>query len=289
MKICILIPTYNRNNSLIKLIKQLNTFLSDYKGCNNYFLCVTDSNPHNELSEIIANNVSLYIINQGQGFDDNLWYFYKNHASNYDYLLSISDDDMFAISQINPLDIIDVAIKKNDRVILFNHLDFLIEENGLIRVSDRLYKSAAFSFNSIFLFHYFLSSLPRHVGILYSIQVIEEHIEKMELFRDTLHLYAVPFIIEAQNGTVIFFDYPLFYFCANPKNEGAWEDKSAVFHGLMSFLKKSKTILHTDAYKIAKEGFFKHYLGNNSWLRSALECDLPNQEYVIDYLDENEL
>jgi hypothetical protein len=288
MKICILITTYNRNNYLINLIEKINYFFSQYNGTNNYFLCITDSNTNNEISELIASKCNHYLINQGSGFDDNLYYFYKNHAHNYDYILSISDDDMFAIHTINPLEIIDLTIKTNSNVILFNHFNFFYEDEQRIKVLEREYNSAAFSFNKNFLFNHSISLLPKHIGIIYSSEVILKNIEKIELFRNTLHLYAVAFVIEAQKGEVMFIDYPLFYFSNKPKNEGAWENKELVFTGLMKFLKMLKLIINADAYEIAKQGFFKNYFGSNAWLRKTIFMGggiIPSEDNVYSYLE----
>jgi len=134
---------------------------------------------------------------------------------------------------------------------------------------------------------FFLQQLPRHVGIMYSTNFINSCLINLNKFKKTFHLYAAPFILGSIKNSVTFFDYPLFYFSINNNNGGAWHNKAEVFDGLLKFLIELRCLISEDKYKIAKEGFLKNYLGQNSWLRLDIEKNgliLKSESEIINLL-----
>jgi hypothetical protein len=270
MKICILIPSYKRNRELFRLLGQIRALKDSYEGSNQYTILVADSDPINLQATDIEENCDQRIINPGNGFDENIKNYFLNYAMDFDWTFSISDDDLFSLASIHPFEIIDTATRSKAEVVIFNHIDFRSTNNGKINLLNRHYLEPKLSLDSNFLSAYFLRLLPRHVGLLYSRSAIIRSRPHFSLFNRTLHLYTIPVIQSSLERAVTFFDYPLCYFCVDQKSDGAWENNSLVFDGLLNFLVSLKTVLQPEYYLIAKEGFLVNYLGTNSWLRRDL-------------------
>lgn len=270
MNICILVATYKRNGSLIRLLKQLNERLKNYSGANNYKFCVTDSDRDNPEQAKIESLVNLYVTNAGEGFDDNLYYFYQNHLEGYDYVLSFSDDDVFALSELNPFLMIDASLESGKRAILFNHISYFSSKDGLMLLTGRHYQDDALSYDGEALRRHVLGHIPRHIGIIYSTELIREFLPISEPFRGTLHLYAAPYVLEAAKADCVFVDYPLLYFKAGPQKDGAWIDLTKVFDGLVKFLAALRQTLSEQAFQIALEGFMTNYFGDEAEFRRNL-------------------
>jgi hypothetical protein len=284
MKICILIPTYKRNDSLFQLLSQINKIINDYVGPNSYKVIVTDSDVKNPQESLITSSCDQYIKNKGLGFDDNLLFFYHDNAHLYDYIFSISDDDLFGFQKINPLYIVDSSLKDNPEAVLFNHINFE-SKNGLIFLKNKHYSSLDLSINDDFLFTYFLKLLPRHAGLIYSSKLIFNYLETLSQYRGTLHLYALPLLMAAKLKKVNYIDFPLVYFKSEPSVSGAWENAEAVFFGLIKFLINLKILLNDAEYEAAKNGFIENYIGDDSWLRRDLVargCVLPPASELFD-------
>lgn len=284
-RICILIPTYKRNSSLMRLLLQLQSLTKDYRGQTAYQVIVTDSDRHNPEVGLIKEYCSQYILNEGTGFDDNLLFFYQKHLHLFDYVLSVSDDDLFSFQKLNVLHVIDAAISENHGAILFNHIDF-VSNNGQIFLKNKHYSSLELAINDNFLRNYFLRLLPRHAGILYSSNLVLSHLDALPKYRNTLHLYAFPLLVAAGLKQLSFIDLPLVYFNMDEKSTGAWENQGNVFYGLLAFLKALQKDCENTDYEIARQGFMQNYLGNGSWLRRDIEsrgCSLPDEkEFLVD-------
>lgn len=270
MNICILIPTYKRNNTLIRLLMQLNDTLKQYRGPNQYRLCVTDSELANPKAEAIAGLCFKYVRNQGQGFDDNLFFFYRDHLAEFDYVLSISDDDVFSLTCVNPFMMIDAAVDSGQDAILFNHISYFSSKDGLMLLTGRHYQDDALTYDGDALRRHIMGLLPRHVGLIYSRRLVQDKLAQIATFRGTYHLYAVPYLLELDRRAAVFIDYPLFYFKAGPQKDGAWEDQASVFNGLALFLKQLKPCTSADGFALAQAGFLQNYLGDASAFRQAM-------------------
>ncbi len=282
MKICIIICTYNRNKELFALLRQLDHLRSTYAGPNSYTIGVADSNPDN--SDLINSqkhlNYDFLLKNPSEGFDENILNYYVKKSGDFDYTLSVSDDDFVNSLQLHPFDIIDICLKYKKSVVLFNHYDYIIDVDEKIKILNKHYKSGALMMGGRSLAGYFLRLLPRHVGILYSRDIITSNLLLLKRFTHTNHLYSVPFLLAALNDDVLFFDYPLFYFSVNNGKQGAWENPEQVFQGLIVFLVNIHTLVPKNDYDILKDGFIANYFGEKAWLRSELESrNLPLLRY----------
>lgn len=287
MKICILIPTYNRNKELFRLLSQIRTLKSTYGGSNQYMIFVADSDQSNLQKTAIEAYCDQIIVNPGKGFDENMMNYYLNYAKDFDWTLSISDDDLFSVAFIHPFEIIDTAARSKAEIVIFNHIEFNVSDNGMVNILNRHYLDQKLSVDSNFLAAYFLKLLPRHVGLLYSRSSVIRSIQHLSPFSGTLHLYSVPLILCSLKGAVTFFDYPLCYFNIDPKSDGAWENKFLVFDGLLKFLIALRGVIKHENYLIAKEGFRVNFFGDNSNFRSELVgngLQLPSEDEILKLL-----
>jgi hypothetical protein len=218
-------------------------------------------------------------------FDENILTIYRRCAPFSDYILTMSDDDYF-YAPVNPLYVIDAAVSRGDEAILFNHVTYLDRNNKLN--ATRYYEDLSLSNDNKALLNEVLFRLPRHIGLIYSTKLLQEKIDAIKSFKDTLHLYSSPFIFAAKNNKANFFDYPLFLFDKSDKNDGAWEDGIKVFRGLIVFLKNMKQYLSSDQYNYIKSGFFVLYFSENAWLRSVVSDvkSIPNEKEIHAILDE---
>lgn len=264
-RISILVPTYQRNNSLRRIIGQYETFLCQYNGPNTYELCIADSDRDNPVAESLAH--WKYSVNPGEGFDDNLFSFWKDSAACYDYVFSISDDDVFMVG-VNPLYLLDAAASLGVDAVMFNNRNFITDPNGQISLGSPFYPDLRLSYDHKVFLQTVLTLLPRHIGLFYSSRLLTEHLEILSRFRETLHLYAAPLILAGMKKQAVFLDYTLCLFNYDPKADGAWTRSENVLNGLALFLKRLKSLLPQEHYAIAENGFFKNYLGEQSWLRA---------------------
>ncbi len=270
MRICILITTYRRNPELFRLLDQCRALVLRYTGPNQYRICVTDSDPANAMSSRIQTQCDQYVLNPGSGFDDNLLGFYERHLSNFDYLLSVSDDDIFSPSDINSLLFLDSAVNAGADAVLFNHYDFRHNNDGTISMGNPYYASPILQIDKKALFNSHLRSLPRHIGLMYSVPALLRNIDKIAQFKNTLHLYAAPFLFAARDGSACFANYPLLCFSNNGATDGAWEHGDRVFNGLLRFAKVLKQHLSSVDYSTAISGFMSSYFASHAWLRIEL-------------------
>ena len=270
MKICILVLTYKRNNELFRLLGQIEKYKNTYSGKNEYFIWIADSDNDNTEAANIERLCNRVILNPGIGFDTNIFNFFEKYSFEFDFTLTISDDDLFSISDLSPFSFIDLAAESKRNIILFNHCDYKWSESNNIIISGNHYNNPEFKLNKSYIAKYFMQCLPRHVGIMYSKKSIQRCITYLHRFKYTEHLYAVPFLMGALEEDVFFFDYPLFYFSVIP-NGGAWENLMKVFEGLLKFLIEIRGFVNENQYIIAKEGFLRNYLGGDAWLRKYIE------------------
>ncbi|MCJ8335663.1 MAG: hypothetical protein MJH10_15720 [Epibacterium sp.] len=285
MRICIVIPTYRRNVRLVRLLSQLTELRETYTGQVEYSVFVTDSDSNNPAKAIIQQLCDRYLLNKGTGFDDNLFYFYKDYAEAFDFVFSCSDDDLFNRGQINALDLLEVAARQDKAAVHFNHFEYKTDCPDSMDMSYTLspaaYHLPALSDDPKKFRERFLWGPPRHVGLLYKSSHIVGLLERMTAFRGTLHLYAVPFMCALETNDASFFDYPLNYFSAAVENDGAWENTENVFYGLLQYLIESKKLLHPDSFAIAHRGFMAAYLGKSAWLRKMISAPLPTEAEVL--------
>ncbi len=287
MKICILILTYKRNADLSRVLGQVNAHRSVYAGENIYSIWVTDSDPLNPERQSIERDCDRRIINPGVGFDDNILNYFENHSQEFDFTLTISDDDLFSLCPINPLYIIDAAVKSQKGVILFNHSDHTTLDDSRVSIGEKQYSENMLALDSSVAERFFLPYLPRHVGIVYSKRSIQCCLSALARFRNTNHLYAVPLLMAAKAHDFLFFDYPLFSFSTDTRAGGAWGNDLRVFEGLINFLIELRPLVSVEEYNIAKDGFLKNYLGKEAVLRVHIEflgVQLPTPEQVIGLL-----
>jgi hypothetical protein len=269
MKICILVCTYNRNKELFRLLHQINNCRNSYSGNNEYVLVVADSNSTNaslvENKEIL--NYDFRIVNPSVGFDANIHNFYSHHSSDFDYTLSISDDDLFNVLEIHPFDIIDLSLKSKPSVVLFSHVDLTFWDDSKARFIRKCYLDSSIMLGKEYLLNYFLRTIPRHVGILYSKNAIQSALPVLPKFFETNHLYCVPFFIAALKNEVLFFDYPVFLFSDVHGTGGAWQNLESVFYGLIKFLIEIRPLISEHRYAIARQGFCTAYFEDSAPIR----------------------
>lgn len=289
MKICLVITTYRRDIQLVRLLSQIMDLRSKYTGRAVFETVVTDSEIDNAARHILEPLCDLYVTNKGSGFDDNLLHFYADHARNYDFIFSIGDEDVFSCGQVNPLDLLELAARQEHDAVLFNHCEY--------RSADMLASELAYTLSSAFYTNpklmdepeafrrHFLGHVPRHVGLLYRTSFIIENLGKLAAFRNTLHLYAVPFTLALEKSRAMFFDYPLNYFSADGTGDGPSEDWTNVFMGLYGFLLAAKAILSPASFAITKQGFMANYLNDRSWLRGSLSQSVPSEAQILRELD----
>ena len=272
-------------------MSQLTELRKAYTGRAEYSVFVTDSDPNNPAKEIIQQLCDRYLLNKGTGFDDNLFHFYQDHASAFDYVLSCSDDDLFACGPVNALDLLEVAARQGRAAILFNHFEYKTDNSENMEMQYTLsplaYNLPALTDDPKALRRRFLGLLPRHVGLFYKSSHITDLLDHLPAFRGSLHLYAVPFMCAIEKEEASFFDYPLNYFAADVHDDGAWENKGSVFAGLLQYLVASESLLGRDSFKYAKRGFLHNYLGRSAWLRKFIPEDLPSEEEVITKIEKS--
>ena len=291
MKICVLVLTYRRNDQLLTVLSQVNELRMSYSGANSYSVWVADSDPINPDTAIIEDKCDRRIVNPSVGFDGNILNYFKSHSHEFDFTLTISDDDLFSSSQLNPFRVLDLALElaleSEKGIILFNHYDCSVSDSAKMSIIGKHYVDSGLALGGSYLSKYFLQLLPQHVGIMYSKMSIQRCLIELERFQGTQHLYAIPFLVEAIDENVLFFDYPLFLFSMDTTNGGAWENHVRVFSGLLKFLVELRTLVPKNEYQIAKDGFLNNYLGSDAWLRRDIEkqgLQLPTHEYVSELL-----
>ena len=197
-RVSIVVTTYQRNKFLIRLVNQIEGWINQYAGANRYEVGVADSDPENPIAKSLKK--LNYTVNPGRGFDDNLLHFWKMNAPQYDYILSISDDDLFMLG-VNPLYLLDAAISVGADATLFNHRNFVNTASGAITIGSVPYfREFAMAWEERTFWLRLLSMLPGHVGLLYSTKLLTENFDRISCFRNTLHLYCVPLLIAGLKG-----------------------------------------------------------------------------------------
>ena len=285
MRICILILTYKRNESLLRVANQSRDMIDKYRGHNQYELCVTDSDPCNPIAPLPSHLKVHHSVNPGSGFDDNIYHFWVNNVDKYDFIFSISDDDLFT-PWLNPLYLLDAAIGSGHQAVLFNHRYYKLQPNGNIELGEVNYPETVLLCDKTVLLQRVLTTIPSHIGILYSTKLLKITLKKAAEFRNTLHLYAVPLILAAAANALLFSDYVLCLYQNDLKTGGAWSVPENVVDGLVAFLKKLKQLVPDDLYRFAEAGFFSFYFGRNAWLRGQLgnSASLKSEEQIREML-----
>ncbi len=283
MKVCILIPTYKRHASLIRLLREVGEYRSSYSGNFSFEICVTDSDPGNPGRQEIEALCDSYLVNPGEGFDSNMYSAYGQVSQTSDFVLSMSDDDLFARGFAHPFDLLEVAARRNQDAVLFDHFEL---RSGSAPKTYELkggpYNRVSFlepdspSFQKVMSFY-----IPRHAGLIYKSSHLREIRSKLKRFIGSLHLYAVPFQLARQKGTAHFFGYPLVYFNTDEKEDGAWDSHRAVFDGLVQYFRACRDILPSASYEAMKPGFMRMYLGDNSVMRASIKGHLPSEAEIM--------
>jgi hypothetical protein len=273
-RICLLIPTHKRNIALLRIVNQCQELIRQYQGHNSYEVSVTDSDPANSIAPALT--AINYSINPGTGFDDNLYYFWRNNVDRYDFVFTISDDDLF-MPGLNALYLIDAAAASGENVVMFNHRDYTRQATGSIQLGALFYADLGAMLNRTSLLNSLLTLLPRHISTLYSTSWLKANLDSMAAFRGTLHLYAAPIVFAAVNRTLMFVDYALCMYDTSEKADGAWALGADVLNGLAQFLKVLKSVLPLESYMVAERGFFGNYLGRDCWLRKSIKPSLQTQ------------
>ena len=166
---------------------------------------------------------------------------------------------------------------------MFNHRSVLsTPDSGGLGLGPLFFTDSRLSWCKDTLVRSLLEHLPRHTGLLYSTRLLRENLATIASFCGSLHLYAVPMLLAAKEGKAAFFDYPLTWFSADAKTDGAWESHEKVFNGLWQFLERLHAVLPPDHARWAEAGFMKHYLGDKAWLRALLSAhvSLPTEAAI---------
>ena len=262
----IVIFTYKRNEALLRLLGQCRGILQAYRGHNLYELCVADSDRSNPIAPQLSDLGVRYSVNPGEGFDDNVHHFWANNLDRYDFIFSISDDDLFA-PWLNPLYLLDAAMESGSQAMMFNHRYYTLDETGNIDLGKLSFTEPDLLYNKRYLLERLLHNPPSHVGTLYSTKLLRVTLAKTLEFRGTLHLYAVPVIFAAAANTLLYSEHVLCLFHRAPKTDGAWNVSQDVLYGLVAFLRKLKQLFPPHLYNIAETGYFENFFGEESWLR----------------------
>ena len=273
-RVCIVILTYKRNDALLRLVTQCREIIGQYRGHNAYELCVADSDRNNPIAaDLQVQDWQVrYSTNPGSGFDDNIYHFWLNHVEKYDFIFSMSDDDLFA-PWLNPLYLLDAAIESGKQVMLFNHRYYTSQPNGGIELGGVNYPETELVYDQAALLQRVFRTLPSHIGILYSTKLLRIVLAKAAEFRGTLHLYAVPVLFAAAGNTLLFSEHVLCLYANDLKTDGAWSEPERVMTGLVEFLQKLKKVVPPHLYSVAENGFFDFYFGPDCWLRQRLRDD----------------
>lgn len=283
MRVCILIPTYKRNESLIRLLHQLSECMSTYRGPLSLEVCVTDSEGNNPKRQEIEQLCDRYLVNPGIGFDSNMYSAYEKVIPTCDFVFSASDDDLLAKGFAHPLDILEVAIRQDRDAVLFDHFEYkagpdpqtyILQAGPYSRPA--IFEEGCSGFQTMMSFY-----IPRHTGLLYKSSYLQEIYGKLEGFLGSFHLYAVPFHLSQQKGTAHFFAYPLMYFNTDQKDDGAWENRRAVFEGLLKYFLTSQKVLNPDNFAKMKPYFMQAYLKDKSSMRPVGDRQLPTEAEIL--------
>lgn len=288
LRICLLIPTYRRPAELERLLAQCAELAASYTGPNCYAVVVTDSDSANPLATTIAAQCTQYLLNPGKGFDENLLNFYRHHASAHDYMLSISDDDAFAVSDVHPWLFIDAALAARPSVVLFNHVEQATHAQGATQLLQCYFRAPQLQSNPAARSKVYLQLPPRHAGIIYASTWLHQVGPALHDFLQTQHLYVAPFLLACARGATVFVDLPLIRFNRDLKSDGAWENGRAVFDGLLRLLCQLRPYLNDASFSIACQGYWDTFFGPQAWLREVLTAAgiaLPPPEEVIDRIE----
>ena len=123
----------------------------------------------------------------------------------YDFIFSLSDDDLFA-PWMNPLYVLDAAMDKGHQMALFHSRSYKWNPDGGIELGIANFPEIELVCNRATLLHRVLTIVPCHVGLLYSTALLKRTVEKAKAFRGTLHLYVVPILFAAASNTLLFSD-----------------------------------------------------------------------------------
>ena len=268
-RIAIVIFTYKRNEDLMRLVEQCRVFLDTYRGHNIYELCVSDSDRNNPLAARAPELGVKYSVNPGTGFDDNVYNFWRKHLESYDFIFSLSDDDMFA-PWLHPLYLLDAATHSGNQATIFNHRYFTRDTSGNIDLGGLSFPEVKLVYDRSYLLLRMLHNPPSHVGLLYSTKLLKATLTKAGEFRGTLHLYALPAILAAAANTLLYSEHVLCLFHRECKTDGAWNVSANVLNGLVEFLRKLKELFPPELYAVAEAGYFAEFFGSKSWLRAEL-------------------
>ncbi|MBS0448192.1 MAG: hypothetical protein JSR59_19860 [Proteobacteria bacterium] len=252
--IAILVTTFDRNAKLRRLVAQWLRFIADYRGPNRYLLCVADSNPRNDV--VLPAGVS-YLVNAGEGFDDNYTGACKALCGSADFVFAMGDDDLPSMF-VSPLVLIDAAVESGQAdVTLFNHVSYV--EHTDIQLGERYYCVGETVNLAVDPLTILGTRLPRYVAILYRGAYLETLMPLLKTFRGSLHAYAVPILLAAVAQRFRFFDYPICFFHQGDKQDGAWEDRSRVDEGLRLFLRNIRPHVSEAHYAQMAAGFERNY------------------------------
>ncbi|MFT6943164.1 MAG: hypothetical protein ACJA2F_001363 [Nitriliruptoraceae bacterium] len=270
IEIAILITTYRRNVALLRVLQQVISLAESYTGPHRYRIVIADSDHENPEADQLAALPVTYVVNTGVSFDENVLTFYDRYGLEFDWVLHLSDDDLFLAGSGHPFASIDAALTTNADAILFNHRDFHTDGDGGVRVGDVYYTDVTTQMHARALAHKVVGSIPRHTGMLLQPQHVFRLLAAgtLEPFVGTGHLYAAPLVLAAVVGRASFVDLPLTLFHAQGDGGGAWEDLDEVFMGLVQYATVMRQALAPDAYAHLYASFMASYFAQGSWLRS---------------------
>jgi hypothetical protein len=273
--ILILITTYKRPKTLARLVNQLVSVIKDYKGVNQYDIAISDSD---RTASSLFDSTITYIHNKGEGFDCNLFYAFERFWQDYDFIFPMGDDDL--LSPFANLFYIDGVLQVDAEAFVFDHCLFLqnvVPGDQEFVIGGRAYGDHSAEANRLdgglvvkgkfyntdsktnFLndpFRFIVNPIPSYCGIIYDTRLIGKCMELLPLFIGTLHLYVMPCLIAASCGSLAFLDYPLTFYHYEAKSDGAWENSSHVFMGLMNFARRMKGLVRDHEYEILLIAFY---------------------------------
>ncbi|MBS0448191.1 MAG: hypothetical protein JSR59_19855 [Proteobacteria bacterium] len=266
--VAILITTYRRNAKLLRLVEMMTALIRAYAGPNHYFICVADSDRTNDVA--LPPGTS-YLVNAGDGFDDNLLGAFRFLSGACDHVFAMADDDL-PNPFVDPLTIIDAALRCDERdVVLFNHVTY-VESGGI--TLDRHFYSVTETVNlSADPIPMLSGRMPRYAGVLYRTAFVRALLPQLQALRTSLHAYAAPIYIAADRGRFLFFDHGIVLFDDAAKADGAWESARRVHRGLMQFLKHMAPCLSPGAYRYLVQGLYHVFFRVNR--KSVWRTDLP--------------
>ena len=248
---------------------QYDEHISKYGGSNAYQVFFTGSDKDNARRGLIEARRHQYIVNPGQCFDDNRSNLHHHHAQAFDHVQSISDDDLFAMGAVNPLEIIDVPLRSKKRAILLNHASPNVADDGEHVLGHVFYRMPRRSRTRS-------SQTPLLAN---PVAPRRDHVFQVTRCRSTGRDEALPQVPPPLCGAsapgctgrwCLLRRLPAVQLSQRPEQWCCLGEQAERLRGPVDYLQTTRARLPDQAFEAAKAGFFTHHLRNEAELRKKL-------------------